>query len=188
MKARKKIYLNLASRPLKNRRLFYFIFGLLGGTALIFSIHGGVVYIKYRLESKQINVAINRIENMEINIQRMDNKFTDQIEEASLESQEEVDMINSIIYKKSFSWVEFLSIFERTLPEACYLVSFDPVFKEGASISVKVKVASPDLGRLLKLINNLNTLKFKNIRLVNESKTENGLFIYEMSLDYERTI
>ena len=188
MKARKKIYLNLASRPRKNRRLFYFIFGLVGGAALIFSIYGGVVYIKYRVTSKKINAAINRIENRKINIQGLDNKFSDQIEKASLENQAEVDMINSIIYKKSFSWVEFLSIFERTLPEACYLVSFDPVFKEGASVTVNLKVASPDLGRLLKLINNLNTLRFRNIRLVNESKAENGLFIYEISLNYERTI
>lgn len=118
----------------------------------------------------------------------MDNKFTDQIEKASLESQAEVDMINGIIYKKSFSWVEFLSIFERALPEACYLVSFDPVFKEGASVSVNLKVASPDLSRLLKLINNLNSLRFRNIRLINESIAENGLFIYEISLNYERTI
>jgi hypothetical protein len=188
MKARKKIYLNLASRPLKNRRLFYFIFSLVVGAALIFSIYGGVVYIKYRFESKKINAAINRIENKKIDIQRMDDKFTDQIENVSLESQGEVDMINSIIYKKSFSWVEFLSIFEKTLPEACYLVSFDPVLKEGASVLVNFKVASPDLGRLLKLINTLNTLRFRNIRLVNESKAENGLFIYEMSLNYERTI
>ena len=188
MKARKKIYLNLASRPLKNRRLFYFIFGLLGGATLIFSIYGGVVYSKYRLESKKITAATNRIENIKVNIQSMDNKFTDQIEKASLENQGEVDMINSIIYKKSFSWVDFLSIFERTLPEACYMVYFDPEFMDGASVSVKVKVASPDLGRLLKLINNLNTLRFRNIRLVNESKAENGLFIYEMSLNYERTI
>lgn len=188
MKTRKKIYINLASRPLKNRKLFYFIFGLLGVATLIFSIYGGVVYIKYRLESKNINAAINRIENRRINIQRMDNKFTDQIEKASLESQAEVDMINGIIYKKSFSWVEFLSIFERALPEACYLVSFDPVFKEGASVSVNLKVASPDLSRLLKLINNLNSLRFRNIRLINESIAENGLFIYEISLNYERTI
>jgi len=93
-----------------------------------------------------------------------------------------------MIYKKSFSWVDFLSALEEALPASCYIESLAPTLKENSQMEVRLKVAAPSLDELLKLNKNLFQKNFTGIRIISESINETGLLVAEITLIYERTV
>jgi len=101
---------------------------------------------------------------------------------------EMVDEVNSIIYRKSFSWADFLTSLEKSLPDSSYIISLAPTFTEDLNMKVRFKVVSRGLDDLLKLINNLEALKFKQIKVLNEVTNEQGLLLSEVTVSYERII
>lgn len=187
MNAQSHFNLNLASHPVRNRRLFITLVGVLGGLFLIFILAGGMIFLSYRGKVRELRTDMSVIEGTVRNAQREDLRYTGQIDEMRMAHKSKVDFINSIIFEKSFSWTDFLSRFERILPESSYIVSLVPAIQENSDVIVRFKVASPNLNNLLTLINALNKLGYKNVRLMHETRGENGLFVYEISLRYERT-
>jgi hypothetical protein len=97
-------------------------------------------------------------------------------------------LINSIILEKSFSWTQFLSDLEKSLPESSYIVSMAPTLAKDSKLQLSFKVAYSNVDDLLKLYNNLRALKFNQIKIISEAENENGLLISEISLNYEKDI
>jgi len=55
-------------------------------------------------------------------------------------------------------------------------------------MNVRFGVVSKSLDELLKLINNLEALKFKQIEVLNEARNDDGSLRSEISLTYEKNI
>lgn len=180
--------LNLASHPVVNRRLFFSLGILLGVVFLIAVITGGRISIVYGSKANDIKASIAKIGREENNFQSEEEQLSTQIETLIKNHKKKVDLINSLIYRKSFSWVDFLSTLEKTLPGECYIVSLSPVFRGEKQVDFKLMMASPNLDTLLKFIQNLDEQGFRRIRVSNESRAETGYFLYDMSVSYERDI
>lgn len=180
--------LNLATHPVRNRRLFYSLAGLLGGLSLIIILVSGNVFLSYRAQARKVSADILVVDEAAKSARRADRKYTTQIDELRAAHKNKVDFTNNIIFEKSFSWTDFLSRFEKILPESCYIVSLVPAVQDASDVVIRFKVACPNLDDLLTLINALNELGYQNVRLMHESRSDSGMFIYEMSLNYERTI
>ncbi|MGB2845815.1 MAG: hypothetical protein WBC02_13260 [Candidatus Aminicenantaceae bacterium] len=110
------------------------------------------------------------------------------IESAALKYEPKVDLINSIILRKSFSWIQFFSDLESSLPDSSYIVSMEPVLAEHSRLQLRLKIATSSVNDLLELIDNLKELKFDQIRMKSENLSENGMLVSEISLSYERNI
>jgi hypothetical protein len=95
-------------------------------------------------------------------------------------------LVNGIILRKSFSWLKLLGNLETALPDSSYIVSLAPRLLDDSKMQVKFRVISRNLDHLLKLINNLNSLEFNNIRIENEEINDKGWLLSEISLSYER--
>ena len=188
MKKQKRVNLNLATNPLRNRRLFFLLFGILGVFILVISSLGGYTYWKYSGRNKTFLNQSARMERAVHEASREEKRLTTQIEEAAQMYQKKVDLLNTLILKKSFSWVGFLSALEEALPPSCYIESLAPNFRDDNQMEVRLKVAAPSLDELLNLNNNLYKMKFKGIRIISESINEAGLLIAEITLIYERTV
>ena len=188
MRKTKKISVNLATHPLRNRRFFLLVTGILIVLLSVFSFLAGYTFWEYSKKNRNFNTTRIQIEKKIKDAQRDDSRLTALIEDASQKYQERIDLLNQLIYKKSFSWLGFLSALEESLPKSCYVVSLFPSLKENSKMEVRLKVAAPNLEDLLQLNKNLYEKKFTNIRIMNESRNENGLLISEISLVYERTI
>ncbi|MBC7364953.1 MAG: hypothetical protein H5U07_10525, partial [Candidatus Aminicenantes bacterium] len=93
-----------------------------------------------------------------------------------------VDEVNSVIDKKSFSWVIFFDRLEKALPGHSYLVSISPVATE-AGREFRVQVALKRREDLKELLNNLKLAGFSNLKLLKEA-FQNGYFYLEMSFTY----
>ena len=187
MRKQKRVNLNLASHPLRNRRLFFLLFGVLGVLVFLISAAGGYTYWKYSRLNKTYSSQIVRMEQVVHQATREEKRLSTQIEAASQTYQKKIDLLNTLILKKSFSWVGFLSALEEALPPSCYIESLAPNLRGTNQMEVRLKVAAPSLDELLKLNENLYGMNFKGIRIISESVDEAGLLIAEITLIYERT-
>lgn len=188
MEKPKRLSLNLASESLRNRRFYFLLLGVLLASLLVVSFFAGTLFFKYRTKAETTHASLVKIEQL-INIaQREEKEFETKSREASKQDKDKVDLVNGIILRKSFSWIEFLSKLESSLPDTSYIVSLAPTLTEDSRIELRFKVVSQNLNDLLGLINNLNALKFKQIRFLSESKNESGQILSEISLSYERNI
>lgn len=184
----KKISLNLASKPMRNRRLFYFLLCFVGITLVVVSFLAGEIFFTYRTKRSEVTTSIANLEqNMRV-AQRKESEFTTKISTEEKNFKGKVDLINGVILRKSFSWMKFLANLENSLPDSSYIVSLAPKLTGESSMEVRFKVVSQNLSDLLKLINNLRGLGFEEVKVESEVKDDRGLMVSEISFRYERTV
>jgi cbb3-type cytochrome oxidase subunit 3 len=188
MRRMKKIHVDLASHPLRNRRFFFLIGGTLIVLVCFILILAGYTYSVYSKKNRNFALTKAQIDERLQETQLEEKRLNKLIEDMSQKYGERVDYINTLIYRKSFSWVDFFSALEESRPETCYLVSMIPSLKDDAKMEVRLKVASPNLNELLKLNKNLSEKHFTKLRTLSESRDETGMLISEISLVYERTV
>ncbi|MFP4081462.1 MAG: hypothetical protein ACLFVG_01760 [Candidatus Aminicenantes bacterium] len=181
------ISLNLASQPLRNRRLFYFLVLGIGFLFLVVSLLAGSIFFSYQSKLEKTEVSLEKINQSIREAQRMKRQYTTRLNAISEKYAETVDLINNLIFRKSFSWTEFLTCLEEALPDRSYIVSLAPTLSEDLKMKVRFRVVSRNVDDLLALINNLEELKFKQIKVMSESTNEQGFLISDVSLNYERT-
>lgn len=188
MRNHKKLTLNLASHPMRNKRLFVLLFALLGVSTCVILAIGAKTYYDYSVLAEAAQKEVSQIEKQISDDQREANRLNIQTEELNEQYEEEVSLINSLIYSKSFSWIRFFSALEDALPASCYIVSMRPNPEEGLSMEVRFKVASASMNELLKFIARLAAKGFKDIQILTESKVQEGYSVTEISLRYERNV
>ena len=179
---------NLASHRLRNRNFFFLVFSVLVALLLLTSIFAGKIFIRYRSEAQHAKASIRETERLIKDTQRDEKGLTSRINEAVKRDKSHVDLVNNIILKKSFSWIEFFADLEKSLPDSSYIVSLAPSLSDDSKLRLRLRVACLSVNDLLKLIDNLVALEFSNIRIEGETQNDRGLLISEISVSYERTI
>jgi len=188
MRNKHRISLNLATHPSRNRRLFISCLAFLGAVFLLLSVFGGIVYFSYVDRDKEVKTSLLKIDQSIRKLQDREQKTRARIDKIAADYKETVNAINGLIFRKSFSWVDFLSCLEESLPDSSYIVSLAPTLTDELQVRVRVAVISRSLDDLLDLINNLRRMRFKNISVLNEVRNKQGLLRSEISLIYERNI
>jgi Tfp pilus assembly protein PilN len=184
----KPLHLNLATRPRRNRRFFLSLAGLLGLALAAVLAAAVFLFLHFTLKSRAVKAELREAEGLVRAAETEQRRLAARIRESAKKDQQTVDVINSIILRKSFSWTEFLSTLETVLPPPCYILSLNPTQVEDTRIQVRFKVASPSLNDLLSLITKLNEMKFSQIRVENEERNTLGQVISEISVTYERVV
>lgn len=160
----------------------------LGALFLFVSFFAGKTFIGYHSKAQKIRASIRKTERMIRDTQRDEKQLAKRVEEVAKSNKNRVDVVNSIILRKSFSWIEFFSDLEKSLPDSSYIVSLAPSLTEKSKMLLNLRVASSNVDDLLKLIDNLTALKFGEIKILAETQNDRGLLISEISLSYERDI
>lgn len=179
------VKINLASQPVRNRRLFHLLLSVVGVGILVLALAAGRTFLSYEKKHSEVHSSLVQVQELIRENQRTHRKFSREIQNLAQNYQKKIDRVNEIIYKKSFSWVEFLSGLEYSLPSSCYIVSLSPSQKGNSQLKVRFQVVSPHLDDLLKLIERMEAQNFKDIRVISESKNEKGDLISDISLTYE---
>lgn len=179
-----RLPLNLATRPLQNRRLFRTI---VGGLIVLFLLAGGAaaVLLVRSIGQRKADAAVST--DLELRIQAADKERADKDRLGDGLKRDNalfVAEINTAIARKNFSWVDFFSRLESALPPDCQIVEINPLELSGTAIRVAMKVATPDVSGLLKLIENLAAEKFSGISMRSET-TGGGRKISEIGFVYE---
>lgn len=170
-----KIHLNLAKNPLRNKRVFIIPLTLLLLLCAGVIFLDGYLFMRAGQGIKETRSAISGMERRIRESEREQERLSSNIEAAAKEKSDEVDLMNSIIFLKTFSWTEFFSRLERALPGSCYIVSLTPKFFPDALLEIEMNTVTPGLDELLVLLNNLESEGFSRIRMLRESRDENGI-------------
>lgn len=188
MREQNRFRINLSSQPLRNRRLFTLLSVLLVVGTLGLLWRGSRFYVDYHEEARRLTASLAEAE-LKIGEARRDSQKLDaRIRQEEEENQKKVALINRLIFRKSFSWVEFLHSLEKSLPDSCFIVSLTPTIVGDARIEVRIRVAYPQLEELMTFITNLESMTFKDIVIRSERQSEQGVMIAEISLDYEKNV
>lgn len=182
------LHLNLASRPARNRRLFFILLILMGVLSLLIALAGGSIYFNFREKARSLRGAIAEIEGESERLQRESIRYTTQISNYSQTHTKKIDLINSMIYKKSFSWVGLFSTMEEILPASCFIVTLAHAYEEDKSIGISMRVAAPGLPVFQQLLQGLHDAGFIEIRLRSEAQASSGYYLYDLTFRYERII
>ena len=184
----KPIRINLASRPLLNRRLFQFTAGAIALGALVALILGVFIFSRFALKIRGVRSELAGVEQAVQSAERERSAAQAKVQQALSRDRISVDFANSVILEKSFSWAEFLSRLEDGLPASSYILSMAPVALESHRVQFRLKVASAGLDDQLALINNLLELNFSQIRVEAEEVDTGGLLTSDLLVSYERHI
>ena len=184
--AARKVNVNLAARPLRNRRFF---FALIGGTTAVFLVVAALallVLFSNKSRGRAFETALAGARKETATAAQDRDAWTAQIREWARTYRTTVDALNSALVDKRFSWVGFLSRLEDSLPPACVVVQMMPLVARDGTVEARFKVACPSLQDLLSFIQNLNGQGFKRISVRQEAQLS-GQWISEILFTHERT-
>ena len=186
MKTMDTIRLNLATRPLRNRRFYRTAFAvsvlILAGLATL----AVFLYVKYGLAHKRAKAEVVRLEDGIARAGAATTAFRSKAEAVANAEGETVELVNAVIMRKTFSWTGLLSELEGALPESSYVTSLAPNFVGESAVDLRIKVVSRSLEDLLALVDRLTERNFTRIRVEGETTDERGQIISEITFSYER--
>lgn len=188
MKNQAKLNLNLASSPMRNRRLFFMLCICLLIVFIGTSILGGRIYIRYKSKHSDIAKEFDTVNRKLTTEKKEETRYGTLIEQRLDDYKVASDYINSLIYRKSFPWIDFFAAMEESLPETSYIISLTPVPADGTEMEVRFKAVFIDLNELLKFIETLDSEGFEDINIISESQSEEGFLLSEISVRYERNV
>jgi hypothetical protein len=185
--AARKIGVNLAARPLRNRRFFFLLVGVMAALFLFAAVLSLAVFFNGR--STERKAAASLVETgRAIESARGDrDAWTAQVREWTKARRPTIDAVNGILAGKSFSWTDFFSRLEEAIPPSCLIVQMAPLVAREGRIEVRFKLSSPTLEELLTFIQKLNGQGFKNIAVRQEAQA-GGRWITEIELTHERAL
>jgi len=182
----RKISVNLAARPLRNRRFF---FTLVGSIAVLFLIVAAIsvsVLVSSRAREKALSASLAQVNRVSAAARQDRDTWIGQIREWAKTYRSTVDALNLILVDKRFSWVDFMSQLEESMPARCVVTQVTPLVARSGSLDVRFKMTCPALEDLLAFIQALNGRGFKNISVRQEAQL-NGEWVSEIMFTYERT-
>jgi Tfp pilus assembly protein PilN len=188
MKTMDMIRLNLATRPLRNKRFYRVSLAasvlVLAGLATL----AGFLSVKYGLAHRRTRAEVSELKARIARTGGETSKFQSMAADAAKSGREEIDLVNAVIMRKSFSWTALLSELEGALPEASYITSLAPNFAGESAVDLRIRVVSRNLDDLLALVDHLTERKFTRIRVDGESTDEQGQIASEITFSYERVL
>jgi Tfp pilus assembly protein PilN len=180
----RRVTINLASAPLRNRNLFFSLAGLLGVLIVAGVALSGLFFIRYHARCVQAKSALEATELAMETARTETTAYLAKSQEASAKLKAQVDFANEIIDLKSLSWTQFLSQLETSLPGGSYIVALAPNPVGQARFEVQLRVVFSSVAEELEFIKNLKDHSFADIRLMGEEQTS-GRIVSEVSLSYE---
>jgi len=187
MNNRPPLNLNLATRPRRNRRLYLLLSRGLAALLVVLAGSSALVILKFGGESARLKTSIAAVRKLEDEAKREEKRLMADIQAEERLSRVRVDLVNSIILKKTFSWTTLFSEFETALPGPSYITSLVPSFTDQGDLALRLRVTSRNSDDLRALIDNLNARSFKDIQVFDEARSDDGRLITEISLTYERS-
>ncbi len=182
----RKISVNLASRPLRNRRFFFVLLGAMIALFLIVAAVSARVLLSSRAKERSLTASLVQVRKTSEAARQDRDTWIGHVREWAKTYRTTVDSLNAILVDKHFSWVAFLDRLEESLPPSCVIIQMTPLVTRSGSLDVRFKMTSPTLTDMLAFIQALNAKGFKNISVRQEAQL-NGQWVSEIMFTHERT-
>jgi hypothetical protein len=180
--------LNLATRPLRNRRLYR---AAAWALSLVIAGSAGLAaytFLRYGGEAARLKSAMEETRKVQTEAAREERRLRADIDREEKLSGPRVDLVNTIIMRKMFSWTGLLSELERALPDASYIMTLNPGFTPAGAVALQMRVNSRTMEDIADFITALNAQGFKGIQVGGEQRDQDGRYLIEISTTYERPL
>lgn len=183
----KNVPVNLASRPLRNRRLFTAALVAFAAVFALAALAAGLSIVKSRKLEAGARSDLDRIARLSESALKEKDALSAEAAGLSKKLKDTVEAVNGIIQRKSFSLVDVLTRLEEALPAGSYVAGISPLEAADGRLDLRFRVVSPSLPELLSLVQKLAGLGFKNISVKNEATVE-GRLVSEITFSHEKTL
>jgi hypothetical protein len=181
------VAVNLASRPLRNRRFFALLLAALGAAFVVVALIAGLTFLKARRLEAASRDDLVRVERESAGARKEKDARSAEAAVLSKQLKETVDATNGILVRKSFSLVDVFNRLEEALPPGSYIAGMAPLEPADGRIDLRFRVVSSGLADLLALVQKLGEQGFKNISVKNEA-TIDGRLVSEIGFSHERAL
>jgi hypothetical protein len=183
----KNVPVNLASRPLRNRRFFAAALLAFGAVFALAALAAGLSLAKSRKLEAGARTDLERIARISESARKEKDARSAEAAELSRKLKDTVEAVNGIIQRKSFSLVDVLTRLEEALPAGSYVAGISPLEAAADRLDLRFRVVSPSLPELLALVQKLAGQGFKNISVKNEATVE-GRLVSEITFSHEESL
>jgi Tfp pilus assembly protein PilN len=180
--------LNLATRPLRNRRLYLVAVRALGGAVIVLAGLSAFVALKDGRALSRLKKDVAETQRLQNEAGREASRLKANIDRESKLSGPRVDLVNGIIQRKMFSWTGLLTDIEKCLPGPSYITSLIPSFTAAGSVALQMRVTSRSLDDLMAFITALYANGFTKVSEGGETRDTGGRILSEISATYERPL
>ena len=125
---RPALNLNLATRPLRNRRLYNAAIRVLAGLIVVLAGLAVFAVVKYGGEASRIKTASAATRQVQNDASLEQKRLDADIDREEKLSRARIELVNGIILRKTFSWAGLLSELEQALPGPSYITGLSPSF------------------------------------------------------------
>jgi Tfp pilus assembly protein PilN len=180
--------LNLATRPLRNRRLYTAAVRVLA--VLLVGLAGLAVFVvlKFGGEASRLKAANTETARVQSEAAREEKRLVADIGREEKLSRARVDLANLLIRRKMFSWTGLLTELEKALPGPSYITALTPSFTPQGAVALQMRVTSRSLDDLLVFLNALTAGGFKDVKAGGEQRSDDGRLVAEITATYERPL
>lgn len=179
-----RLPVNLATRPVRNRRLYRAACAALIVLFLVFGGGAGYLLVHSTLRARR-DARVSA--ELERRMQAVDRERGQKTALGTSLRKKDTDLVagvNAAIARKNFSWVDFFSRLEDALPPRSLIASINPLELAGTRLRIVLKIVSPGLPGLLLMVENLNKAGFKDVTVRNET-AGGGRLISEIGFVYD---
>ena len=170
--------LNLATRPLPNYRRTNLLLIAILALILVFSLWQVLGFLDY-------TERVAELRGTELEV-RVDWQYlggrVDELQErlnppAVLAQMEEIQFLNQVVERKSFSWSKLLSVIEDVIPRGVYLTALEPRIDDLGQIRIELEARGRSVADISTFIAGLEqTPVFKDVAVsVEERQFEQGV-------------
>lgn len=180
--------LNVATRPLRNRRLYAAAVRVLAGGLVLSAGLAAFTMLKFGGDSARLKSANAETRRVQAEAAREESRLSADIDREGKLSRARIDLVNLLIRRKMFSWTGLLTELEKALPGPSYITALTPSFTTEGALALQMRVTSRSLDDLLAFLDNLGAGGFKNVRAGGDQRGEDGRLIAEITATYERPL
>lgn len=166
-----RVNLNLATQPYEDVRDFAMKWGTAVALALVASM--GLVWMAVSgwRQSRQIEWDIRQKQDQIARLKADERKAEELLNQPQNSgTRARSTLLNALIVRKSFSWTQAFSDFEKLMPPRVQVLSIQPQLDPDNQLTISLVVASDSRDRAIELLKNLeDSAHFQNAQLLAET-------------------
>lgn len=168
--------INLATRPFVDYRGFLLTSGVLGLVALVFTVILLITGFSTWRETTSTQGKLRALESRSAQLAAEQVELENDLRgPGKFEQLEQVQLVNQLIQRKSFSWTQLFFDLQERLPDQVRVLSLTPSQSDDGSVLVEMRLGAASQAALIDFLQALEKgEKFRDVKLHTQGENRSG--------------
>lgn len=171
-----RVNVNLATQPYEDVRDFALKWGTAIAVTLVASIILATMAVSGWRQTREVTRDIQQKRDQIARLKAEEHKAEEMLNQPQNSgTRAKSALLNALIIRKSFSWTEAFSDFEKILPPRVQVLAIQPQLDNDNQLTINLTVGSDSRDRAIELLKNLeDSAHFQNAQLLSETNDPEG--------------